>query len=324
MKPRTLLYNSLIFLSLLLLQGCVRPNPVDMRLTLTVSVPEFLPTPTGFSTLIGRATPFPGSEQINAGTPLAPSELSGGSVYYAVILVSEGNFLNVRSGPGIDQPILETLPPSTRDLKLTGDEEIIGEERWVEILRPTGETGWVSGFFLTQQVVKDAFCTYPKVRTLIQKLAAAVQDENPESFADLINPERVLTIRHEWWNPEVNINQAEIAKLQSDSEVRNWGTEAGSGDLIEGSFRKVIWEKMVDVFTGEYSVACNTLEFGQGSGITAGETIWPAEYTNLNYMVAYRPGPKGDELNWRSWALGIEILDGEPYLTYLVQYHWEE
>jgi hypothetical protein len=28
-------------------------------------------------------------------------------------------------------------------------------------------------------------------------------------------------------------------------------------------------------------------------------------------------------MDWRTWVLGFEYVDGIPYISYLVQYHWE-
>jgi hypothetical protein len=52
--------------------------------------------------------------------------------------------------------------------------------------------------------------------------------------------------------------------------------------------------------------------------------MWPSEYSNMNYISFHRAAPEpGSQLNWRTWALGIEYLDGQPYLALLVQYRGE-
>lgn len=309
--------------SLLLLQGCLLPNPVDMRLTLTVGVTEILPTLTGFAETISGGTPRPSGVGAGAAATLLPSELTGGSPLYAVVLVGSDNLLNVRAGPGIEQPILETLSPTSRDLTLTGQEQVLDGEVWSEIRRPGGDTGWVNSLFLTQQVPAEAFCTTPKVRTLLRDFTRAIQENDQETLARLMNPRRGLTIRKEWWNNEVYYPPEAIQSLLSDETDQAWGIDPVSGEGVEGSFREVVWPRLEEVVEGEFSQACNTLDFGVATGVTTGSQVWPPEYTNFNYMILYKPGPEGDELDWRTWGVGVEIITGEPYITHLVQYHWE-
>ncbi|MFQ5406965.1 MAG: hypothetical protein ACE5FI_00895 [Anaerolineales bacterium] len=78
-----------------------------------------------------------------------------------------------------------------------------------------------------------------------------------------------------------------------------------------------------DVLGGEFQRECNTLETGIAVGNTAGLTVLPFEYANFNYVALYRAAAPGDEFNWRTGAVGIEYLRGEPLIVFLVQYEWE-
>ena len=49
----------------------------------------------------------------------------------------------------------------------------------------------------------------------------------------------------------------------------------------------------------------------------------PFEYGNFNYVALYRAADSGDEFNWRTWAVGIEYVRGQPLLVFLVQNAWE-
>lgn len=319
------LVGGILVALLLSLQGCLMPYPGDQRQTLTVVVEEINPTATGLAETIPRATPAP---NLPAATGL-PTPAGEGfesitdSPLYAVVLVGEGNALNVRAGPGIDQPIVETLPPNTRDLKITGQQEGAGQERWIEIRRLTGETGWVSGSFVTQQVPSEAFCGNPRVRTLLRDFELAVLNQDGELLADLVSRRRGLTIRQTWWNPEVNFSLGAVPTLFSSSEAREWGLAPGAGEPVEGSFQQVILPQLLDVLSQEYAQACNTLQQGVGSGPTAGQVAWPFEYQNFNYVALYRKAPAGQELDWRTWSIGVEIVEAQPYIVYLIQYAWE-
>lgn len=99
-----------------------------------------------------------------------------------------------------------------------------------------------------------------------------------------------------------------------------WGVNRDSELEIDGTFRAVILPQLEDVFSIAPELNCNKL----GAGSTAQDAIWPSEYSNMNYLSFYRAAPvPGSQLNWRTWVLGIEYLDGQPYIALLVQYRGE-
>jgi len=192
----------------------------------------------------------------------------------------------------------------------------------VEIVTPTGTTGWVNAHYLTEVVDAAVFCSDPRVTNLINAFVSAVQSQDGAALAQLVSPTHGLTIRHNWWNPEVNLQgQSVLADLFTDTTSHDWGVQDGSGLPIQGPFKDEILPLLQDVFNGSYTQHCNDL--ANGSGGTAGMVVWPFEYQNINYVALYRAGAPGDELNWRTWAIGVEFVKGQPYIAFLVQYHWE-
>lgn len=63
-----------------------------------------------------------------------------------VVEVAEDDVLNVRSGPGVDSPIIGMLAPDTV-VQTTGNEAPVGSSQWAEIRTPNG-FGWVNERFL--------------------------------------------------------------------------------------------------------------------------------------------------------------------------------
>lgn len=333
MKESVRTYKKIIYFLFLVFvlfsaQGCIRPYPGNLPdvleiMTQTAPVPGSTQSPVT-SDLESSSKK---SNQPGAGsTPDTGNDTArnpGMSPLYAVILVSEDNALNVRAAAGTDSEILEMLPANSRDLRVTGEEQQVGGESWVEIQRLSGESGWVSAAYLTQQVSPDAFCSDSKVKQVVNLFVQAVSQADGESIAKLVSPAHGLTVRQAWWNTEVNFNIESVSSLFEDETVHNWGITAGGGEPIEGSFRQAILPGLLDVVSGEFKPVCNSLDINLASGPTAGEVIWPVEYSNVNYMALYRAGAQTDQLNWRTWALGIEIIEGQPYLAFLVQYRWE-
>ena len=243
---------------------------------------------------------------------------------FAVILVAEDDVLNVRSGAGVENEIVDTLEPRATGITQTGNQERVGDSLWVEVNLAGGGTGWVNSRFLTRQITKDVFCNEPAVRELLQNFVVTLRTEDGEALRELISPKTGLLVRLAWWNNEVDFSRPDVLESIFEQETaREWGLQSGSGAPQVGSFSEVALPDLHDVLDGDFSRHCNTLEHGVASGNTAGLVIWPFEYTNVNYIALYREAAQGDEFNWRTWVVGIEYLQGEPFVAMLVQYQWE-
>ena len=272
------------------------------------------PPPTAATPTPDRATLPPPTRE-----PLATR---GRAPEFGVILISEGDVLNVRSGPGVDNGVIGTLDPHATGITMTGVRQKVGNSIWVEVDTPFGTTGWVNAHFLTETVAKDAFCNDPRIAALVDKFVAAIQARDGDALSQVVSPEHGLSMRVSWWNPTATFSsQNQIHKIFIDPTLYDWGIQDGSGLPIQGTFSDEVLPWMDDVLDGEFSWHCNDLE--NGSGASAGFILWPFEYQNINYIALYRAAAPGDELNWRTWAVGITYHQGQPYISFLVQYHWE-
>ncbi|HEY4665807.1 MAG TPA: hypothetical protein VIH26_00760 [Anaerolineales bacterium] len=259
------------------------------------------------------ANPVPAaSNEARSPTAEAPADLR-----YAVVWVGQG--LAVRQPAGITSSEVALLPADQRGIGVTGQSTFLGSSTWLEIFLPEGGTGWVNGYNLTEDVSPEAFCQDPRPIDLANRFILALQGESGLELAQLASPKRGLIIRHDWWNPEVIAELGSLPLLFQDSTELNWGISRDSGIPIIGSFAEVILPQLLDVFPIAPSFSCNRI----ATGNTAEEVAWPAEYTNLNFISFHRAAPSPSSLNWRSWALGIEYVNGSPYLAVLVQYRGE-
>ncbi len=243
---------------------------------------------------------------------------------FGVILVTEDDVLNVRSGAGVENEIVDMFEPRAIGITQTGNQERVGDSLWVEVNLAGGGTGWVNSRFLTRQVSEDIFCNEPAVRELLQNFVLAVRDEDGDAMQELVSPKTGLLVRLAWWNSEVAFLEPGVrGNIIEQERSHDWGVQSGSGAPLIGSFSERALPDLHDVLDGDFSRNCNTLEHGVASGNTAGLVIWPFEYTNVNYIALFREAAPGDEFNWRTWAVGIEYLRGEPFIAMLVQYQWE-
>jgi hypothetical protein len=49
-------------------------------------------------------------------------------------------------------------------------------------------------------------------------------------------------------------------------------------------------------------------------------TPWP--YTNIHYYNLYKPATD-QQLDFRTWLIGVEYVNGQPYLHSMVSIVWE-
>lgn len=268
----------------------------------------------------------PATDEPTATTPVEPTTTPQPTLQtstefaYAVLGAAADTPLQARQPAGITSMAVGSLAADQRGIAITGRSTKLGSSTWVEILLPQGGTGWVNAWNLTEDVSPTGFCEDPRVPDLINRFILAIQQRDGAQLSQLVSPRRGLVVRYDWWNPEVIFGPAEVSLIFQDPVARIWGVNRDSQQPISGPFREVILPRLDDVFSVAPEQACNQL----GAGTTAVEAEWPAEYTNLNYLSYYRPAPTpGNALNWRTWALGIEFVEGQPYLAYLVQYRGE-
>ena len=97
-----------------------------------------------------------------------PSPSPTGSSY-EVAFVLPGDTLNVRSGPGIEHPVVAELEPGEAGLQMAGPGAEVEGALWVPV--SDGEiTGWVNSRYLTADFTSEAFCSEPAVAELLVDL----------------------------------------------------------------------------------------------------------------------------------------------------------
>jgi hypothetical protein len=257
---------------------------------------------------------------VEPGPTLRPTEPISAGLAYAVAWVPGGETLAVRQPAGTSGSKIDELSSDQRGIQLTGNSTLLGSSLWVEILRSGGGSGWVNSWNLTEAVSASDFCADPRVQALIDQVKTAVEERDGAALAELISPRRGLVVRLDWWNPDVVIPYSAIPNVLTSPTIVEWGIEQESGEPVEGTFREMILPGLDDVLEGDPTISCDSLNAGR----TARSAQWPDEFTNINFYSFFRPpNVPGNELSWRAWAMGIEYVGGEPYLSLLVQYRAE-
>ena len=318
------LLAALALAGLLLSSACVRQVSSNIKVPVLPTALPRSPTPPGTvstpaSTPLTEAAP-PTATLIQ---PTPKPTIAGAEQTYAVAYISTGNLLNVRSGPSTNDAILETLGPHDTGLVGTGQVQNVSGSRWVEIRTVSGGTGWVNSAFITEQVGPDTFCADKRIPPLLDGLLAAINAQDGKALADLISPAHGLTIQYSATSPAITLGSAdEASPIFTSSTTYEWGIGSGSGEVISGTFKDKVLPLLSNVTTATPTRHCNLLETGTSAGSSTAPLDWPYEYANLNFMALYRPAPSGQEQDWRTWAVGIEYVEGKPYVAVLVQYFW--
>ena len=292
------------------------PTSTDLPPSPTVPSPTSLPADTASPTL-----PPPTSTSIIPTATAPVSRVTPGipSGPYAVILVSPGDVLNIRSAAGAGNPIVGSFGPTATNVMRTGPSARVGDSLWVEVQRPGG-TGWVNSHFLTEYVSASAYCADSQVTTLFNSLETALLNSNGDLLANLSSPLHGLDLRLWRYGTLVNYDRQQARFLFESSFQVNWGPAPGSGENTLGSFSQAVLPKLAEVFGAEYQLHCNdTLDLATFSLVP-----WPPEYANINFHAVHKPGTETyGGLDWRTWLAGVEYVNGKPYIFSLIHFQWE-
>lgn len=237
---------------------------------------------------------------------------------YAVVGIPEGDVLILRSLAGISGGVVDEIAYDARGITATGNVTNLGSSIWMEIQTSEGSRGWVNSLKLTEDVSQDQFCQDARALLILDQALHSIQQQDGNLLSQIVNPRRGLIIRHDWWNPELIIPINSVPEIYTDLAEMDWGLLSGGEFKIQGSFKDIILPMLEDTVLNAPVPECASLPIG----MTSRPALWPTEYTTLNYFTIHRPSPEGgNDFDWRTWAFGIEYIDGQPFLTSLIHFH---
>lgn len=290
------------------------PTPIPTKPQSTAT----LPAPPTVAPPLSTATPGAQSTAAPTTTPIASLEPTTDGDY-RVAFVADDDTLNVRRRPSADAAVITELPADTTGIQVIGEgESVRGDSLWLPVETNAGD-GWVNSHFLTEDVSRDAFCADPEVDELLEKLQAAIEDENGKLLGELVHPDRGLRLRLNWWNEEILVTGEDVQTLFRAQKKYDWGIEDGSGEAIRGSFSEIVMPRLERDLLNATMWNCDEALFGN----TAGATVLPEGYEAVRFYSAHRAPPTEQELDWGTWLIGVERWQGRYYISYLVHYRWE-
>jgi len=303
------------------------PSPTPLILpTPTQIPPSATPAAPAATATLSLPTLTPGAPPVatNAIIPTAPGGILPGvpSGPYGVILVTSTDVLYVRSGPGAGNSIIGSFASTATNVMRTGPSSLVAGSLWVQVQNPSGGTGWVNSNYLTEYVAPAAFCADAKASALVANLANALKSSNGELLASLVSPAHGMTV-HLWIREKgITFDREHARWVFTSTYPNNWGIQPGSGAQATGSFHEAVLPKLLDVLNAPapgYTLSCDSVQVGGASY----DTSWPAIYANVNFYSLNKPGPAGNELSWRTILVGVDYVNGQPYVFSLIQLEWE-
>lgn len=232
---------------------------------------------------------------------------------YTVTGMPTNSVLDIRSGAGLSYPVIGSFSTSTNNIMRTPNTTAADGIFWVEVINPSGSTGWVDFSKLTEYITTTAFCTDARVQMMIGQLKTSMIDSNGETFASLVSHKSGVNV-HAWQlTTPVNFNVTSAADIFTGMQVYDWGMPEGQGGpSITGTFAQIVQPNLLEVFNDPNTLTyCDDLTL-----VFNAERSWP--YTNIHFYHLYKPSTPGN-LDFRTWVIGFEYINGAPRL-YSMQY----
>jgi photosystem II stability/assembly factor-like uncharacterized protein len=251
-----------------------------------------------------------------APTGFAPPATLAGP--YAVVRVALSDVLNIRAGAGASQPLVGSFPSDSISVMRTGLTASADNVTWWEVQNPNGGRGWVNSYYLTEYVSHDIFCADTRIPALIQQLKGSMNQSNGDMFAGLVSPVHGTDVRLWAYGTEVkNYTTTTARTIFTSTEVFQWGSgPVGGTEYGKGTFAQIIQPKVLEVVNApNMETYCDNL-----TKAFPLPNAWP--YPNIRYSNLYKPA-SAQFFDYRTWLIGFEYINGQPYLYSMVSIVWE-
>lgn len=284
-----------------------------------------------------RITPIPTRDEF---APLSDylAEVFDPNIAYLVAFLPSEVQLEVQDTPNGD--VIDELGNS-RQVRLTGESEIIDGETWVSIAYddlPEDDgnvwhlgdvlvrdiegqyTGWILRLHLAGNLPRALFCADPRVEPLIDDLRAAVAGEDVQALARIVSP-RGLYMSY-GGGGVLHLTPDEVHGFFEDEVARNWGNNGYGPDDLLGSLADLVIPTLREDLSSEaLSIACTDNQ----DNLSDNNVLYAlpiAGYNIHNFYSLMRPGMPGFELDWSAWGLAFEYWDNQPRLLGIGHYKW--
>ncbi len=211
-------------------------------------------------------------------------------------------------------PSFTPLPPAT----LTSLPLITATQTFISTESPTplpvGNTPISTS---TPAPTNPAFCTDPQVLAVIESFKSSMLNEDGPLLSLLVNPITGMDARFFRTGNVLTYSQERAKFLFISTYQADWGARPASGENVIGAFHEVVVPELQKFLQQTYTLHCNELRYG-------GVTYQPNWAYNGNFYALHFPGTEEfGFLDWQTWVIGIDYVNGKPYIYALTQFFWE-
>ncbi len=144
----------------------------------------------------------------------APTEEATPVIYrndfYTVIGLSPDDTLNLRTGPGVQNPIVAKLDPATHNIRMAQGESFVNGSTWV-FINVEEQLGWVNLSFLA---VQEGRIESAVLRRLALRVAYLLRNQDLVAIAEIAHPKKGVRFA-----PQSFLSEADL--IFSAEEVAN-------------------------------------------------------------------------------------------------------
>ena len=181
----------------------------------------------------------------------------------------------------------------------------------------SGDSTAVPGVTATAPAPAANFCQDPQVTALIDSFKKAITTGDGPLLASLVSPTNGMDVAFYHNGNVINYDQQHAQFLFETTFEADWGAQPASGEATIGSFHDVVVPELVKSFNQPYTLHCNELKYGGAS--------YPVNFPyQKDFYSIYYPGTDANgNMDWHTWVMGIEYVNGKPYIYALTQFFWE-
>lgn len=238
----------------------------------------------------------------------------GRLVRMGVVLVDPSDSLNMRAGPGVDNPVLATLHYSQTDLVPTGSSVLVDGSPWHEIA--VGDMrGWVHGRYITEQWHAGDVLWRWDWRTALDRFAEAL--ETGTGLSDAVTWRGFYAsdsvVVHWWTLKEVD------GLVTDDSGLRWYVGEIDWEDLVAIGHVPTFADAVAEPFLAVYSDPQTTVTVG---GLPAVGYAIPQVFANFPWVAIHDPSQTNMfDFDWATTFVFLELGDDDPSVPRVVGIH---
>lgn len=253
-------------------------------------------------------TTAPPTTELTTTTTTAPQRRMG-----VVLLAPDeaNNSLNVRAGPGTQNPVVTELSPAQAELVPTGAIEVVDGRVWHELVAQD-VAGWAYGYYLTETWSPSDVEQEWDWRSALENFANALV--LGEGLEDAVSWRGLFVIHFDdnlrRWTPD------DLPLLpEDDSDLRwsNTGASASEGEATVGSWKEVIADPFLsDYLDEDVNIGVGELTLGANS-VLPGSAISSA-FANFPWVAIHDPGDNEEfaGLDWSTWLVFLEMEEDGP------------